>query len=360
MTLPYPVQDLDFVLLHTAEFWTHFRGARLLITGGTGFIGSWLVQVVQRANDQLASGIELLVVSRDPDRARQQFPEAFNRKDTLLVAANLNAPLPELGRVDLCIHAATDVANPGKTGNSLQMFDSIVGGTRRVLDAAITGGARRFLLLSSGAIYGPQPTHLERIQESFSQAPDALRTDQAYGMGKRTAEWLACAYAAQQSPAPRHAMEASIARIFAVIGPGLPLNGTFAAGNFVRDALEGKSIVIQGDGRPVRSFLYMSDLCIWLLKILQCGKSGAAYNVGSAHAVSIADLARQVVAAVGTALPIEIRTPAQDHVLPPRYLPDVRKVQEDLHLSEYTPLETALNKTISWVRANRQQPLSTL
>jgi len=103
-------------------------------------------------------------------------------------------------------------------------------------------------------------------------------------MGKRTAEWLTCAYASQETQLQ---LEATIARIFTVVGPGLPLDGAFAAGNFIRDALAGRRILIQGNGRPLRSYLYMSDLCIWLLRILGNGKPGEAYNVGSAHAVSI-------------------------------------------------------------------------
>jgi nucleoside-diphosphate-sugar epimerase len=347
MAPAYPAEDLDFVLSHTPEFWPRFSGARLLITGGTGFIGSWLVQSLQHANDHLGSKLELVVLARNTERAAQQHPAAFARADTRLVQGDVSQPLPPLGPLDLCIHAATDVGNLGKAGNALEQFDSIVGGTRRVLDAAQTGGARRFLLVSSGAIYGPQPTDLEHIQETYTAAPSPLLPAQAYGNGKRAAEWLACAYADQ---AAQTGLETSIARIFAVVGPGLPLNGPFAAGNFIRDVLAGKAITIQGDGRPLRSFLYMSDLCIWLLRILGIGQSGDAYNVGGQHAVSIATLAQQVVAAAGSATPIDIRTRSQPDVLPPRYLPDTSKARLSLNLQDYTPLDLALRKTIDWVR----------
>lgn len=349
MALAYPAEDLDFVLSHTPEFWSQFSGARLLITGGTGFIGSWLVQALQHANDRQGSRLELVVLARNPERARQQHPAVFARADTHLVQGDVSQPQPSLGPLDLCIHAATDVGDPGKAGIPLQQFDSIVGGTRRMLDAAQAGGARRFLLISSGAIYGPQPTDLERIHETYAAAPSPLLPSQVYGNGKRAAEWLACAYAAL---AAQTGLETSIARIFAVVGPGLPFNGPFAAGNFIRDALAGKAITIQGDGRPLRSFLYMSDLCIWLLRILGTGQSGDAYNVGGQHAVSIATLAQQVVAAAGTTTRIDICTPAQPDVLPPRYLPDTSKARQSLNLQDYTPLDAALRKTIAWTHAS--------
>lgn len=349
MVPAYPVDDLDFVLEQSPEFWSRFSGARLMITGGTGFIGSWLLQVLQHANDRLGSRLELVVLTRDPDLARRRHPGLFVRSDTALIRGDVCQALPRLGPLDLCVHAATDVGDPSKAGNPLCQFDSIVGGTRRVLDLAQNCGVKRFLLLSSGAVYGPQPVNLERLREFDTCAPSPLLPAQAYGNGKRVAEWLACAYAAQADPA---GMAACIARIFAVVGPGLPLHGTFAAGNFIRDALQGQSIIIQGDGRPLRSFLYMSDLCIWLLRILGVGQSGDAYNVGSQHAVSIAALAKQVVLAAGTATAIDIRTPAMSNALPPRYLPDTSKARESLNLCDYTPLDEALRKTIAWTRAN--------
>lgn len=346
MRAALPQDDLDLVLSLTPEFWSRFGGARLFMTGGTGFIGTWLLQSVQRANERLDCKMELVVLTRDPDRARQRAPHVFGRMDTTLVAGDVSNFVGPVGKLDFCIHAATDVGDPLKAGNPLKVFDSIVQGTRRVLDLADSNGASRFLLTSSGAVYGPQPTSLERIAETYCGAPDPLQPGAAYGNGKRAAEWLACSHAAQASQA---GFESSIARIFALIGPGLPLNGPFAAGNFVRDALAGQSIRIQGDGRPLRSYLYMADLCVWLLRILGAGAAGQAYNVGSESAVSIAALAQQVVDAAGTNAPIQ--TPAASDAPAARYVPDTGKARRELGLAEYTPLNTAILKTIQWSRS---------
>lgn len=318
------------------------------MTGGTGFIGTWLLQVLQRANDSLGCRIELVVLSRDPARARQQSPHMFNRPDTTLVAGDVSSFAGPVGKLDLCIHAGSDVGDPLKAGNPLKVFDTIVLGTRRMLELAHANGATRFLLTSSGAVYGPQPVELERVSEAYGGAPDSLQPDAAYGNGKRAAEGLAAAYAAQALQA---GFQPCIARIFALIGPGLPLNGPFAAGNFVRDTLAGRAISVQGDGRPLRSYLYMADLCVWLLRILGSGVAGRAYNVGSENAVSIAALARQVVDAAGTNVPIEVRAPAASDAPAPRYVPDTLRARRELGLAEYTPLNTALLKTIHWSRS---------
>lgn len=342
-----PQDDLDLVLALTPEFWSRFGGARLFMTGGTGFIGTWLLQVLQRANDRLGCKIELVVLSRDPERARKQAPHVFARLDTTLLAGDVSSITCPVGKLDLCIHAATDVGDPFKAGDPLKVFDSIVQGTRRVLDLAQANGTSRFLLTSSGAVYGPQPNSLEHVAESYGGAPDPLQPGAAYGNGKRAAEWLTAAYASQAS---QTGFETCIARIFALIGPSLPLNGPFAAGNFIRDALAGQAIRVQGDGRPVRSYLYMADLCVWLLRILNSGAVGQAYNVGSENPVSIEDFARQVAVAAGTAVPVEVQTPAKFDAPAPRYVPDTKKARNELGLAEYTPLNSALLKTIQWNR----------
>jgi nucleoside-diphosphate-sugar epimerase len=92
----------------------------------------------------------------------------------------------------------------------------------------------------------------------------------------------------------RTGIESITARCFAFCGPGLPLNGHFAIGNFVRDALYVDEITVQGDGSPMRSYLYGADLAVWLLYMLINGKAGESYNVGSDEALSIKDLALRV------------------------------------------------------------------
>lgn len=348
MGQPLPPADLDLALSLTPGFWSRFQGSRLFITGGTGFIGNWLIQTIQRANDTLGSRIELVALSRDPQRAQGNQPRVFGRGDIRLLGGDITSFAAPDGPLDLCIHAATDVADPGKTGDALRTFDSIVGGTRRVLDVAQTKGVSRLLLTSSGAVYGPQPPDLEHVPESYVGAPDALQVSAAYGNGKRATEWLTCAYAAHGAGS---GLDATIARIFALVGPGIPLNGPFAAGNFIRDVLAQAPIVIEGDGRPLRSYLYMADLCVWLLRILESGQSGQAYNVGSEHPVSIRALADEVVRAAGTSSPIEVRRPGNAATPPARYVPDTLKARQSLHLQEFTPLQDALQKTLQWNRS---------
>lgn len=336
--------DLDFVLEHTSGFWSAFSGARFFITGGTGFLGLWLLEVIQHANRQLGCNIEVLVLSRSPEQAALRAPHIFDNTAVLLLRGDVSSFSDDIGTIDVCIHAATDVANTSRANDYLNIFSTGVAGTSNMLQLAYRMGARNFLFTSSGAVYGAQPPTMSHIPEAYFGAPDSLDVRTAYGQMKRMSEWLACAHGAV------FPLNVSIARIFALVGPGIPLDGPFAAGNFIRDALAGRDIVINGDGRPLRSYMYMADACVWLLSILQNGGSGKAYNVGGERAVSIADLAELVRQCSGSTMSIDVRGKAGDSVLPARYVPDTSLARTTLGLREFTRLDDALLQTIDWYR----------
>jgi dTDP-glucose 4,6-dehydratase len=226
------------------------------------------------------------------------------------------------------------------------MFDTIVEGTRRVLDVAIQSGAQKFLLTSSGAVYGAQPPELSQVGEEYSGAPDSLDIRSAYGAGKRAAEYLCCAYQ------ERYNLNVTVARGFAFVGPHLPLEIHFAIGNFLRDAMRGGPIKINGDGTPLRSYLYAADLAVWLWEILLRGKAGRAYNVGSDEAVSILEAARVVASCFDPQPQVVIAQEAKAGVLPSRYVPSTLRAREELGLQQHIELREAIRRTVDWLLFN--------
>jgi nucleoside-diphosphate-sugar epimerase len=332
-------RDLEHVLDHTGEVWADLAGARIFLTGGTGFFGCWLLESFTWAVDRLGLDAAITVLTRAPRAFREKAPHLAGHRAVKLACGDIRSFEFPRGGFTHVIHGATAASAALNQGEPLEMLDTIVEGTRRALDFAEACGARRFLLTSSGAVYGPQPAGMMRMGESYRGGPDPLDPRSAYAEGKRLAEWLGCAYAR------RCGMDFLVARGFAFTGPYLPLDIHFAIGNFIRDALAGGGIEIRGDGTAYRSYLYAADLAIWLWTILARGEGCRPYNVGSERAVSIAELAARVAQTLAPGTPIHIAAKAQPGAAANRYVPDTSRAREELGLAEWIPLEEAIRRT---------------
>ena len=339
---PLPVEDLrEAVSLTPDAVWDRLRGRRLFITGGTGFVGKWLLTTLREADRMHGLGCEVTVLSRRPAAFRIQMPHLAADPSIRLVEGDVRDFALPPGRFDIVVHAATDVA----TDNTpLDLFDTCVAGTRRVMHLAVAAGATDVLLVSSGAVYGRQPPVLERLPEDHAGAPDPLSPATAYGQGKRVSEWIASSAAAQ------HGLRLHVARLFAFVGPHLALDRQFAVGNFMGDALAGRPIVVAGDGTDVRSYLYAAEMAGWCWNILFQGRPGAAYNVGSDESVAIGTLAERVADAVGSSAGTIIRGKRCPGVLPSRYVPDIDRAAAELGLRPRVRLDEALRRTAAWYR----------
>ncbi len=339
-----PREDLTHILEHTQGLWEPLRGQRVFLTGGTGFFGKWLVAAFCRAEDEYSLGARLLVLTRDPGRATREAPELYGHTAVQLHAGDFrNFEFPR-GEFAYVIHAATETDPFASPLPRTQLYAANVAGTRRVLDFASGARVRRLLNVSSGAAYGPQPLDVARISEDSRCAPDTGRVDLAYGHSKRASEFLVAATAEQ------HHFEACSARCFAFVGPYLPLDINYAIGNFIGDALRGKQIRINGDGCPLRSYLYAADLAVWLWTLLLRGQAGRYYNVGSDQAISIAALAKLVAEIVQPTAQIALMKTPLPGQLPPRYVPSIDRARHELRLEPWIGLHDAIERTASWNR----------
>jgi nucleoside-diphosphate-sugar epimerase len=345
-------KDLEFILSHLRGEFDQLRGERVLITGATGFFGKWLTQTLLKAQDEMQLGCKFAIVSRNKERALTDSPWLKGRADVEFIESDVRHLKPEHGVFQTIIHGAAAASRDLNENQPLVMFDTILEGTRNVLRLAEK--SRRFMFISSGAVYGPQPAGMEKATESYLGAPDPLDARSAYGEAKRAAEFI-CASEAKQK-----GFELKIARCYAFIGPYLPLDIHFAAGNFLRDVLKNEPMRIGGDGTPLRSYLYAADLMIWLFKILISGQSGRAYNVGSDAAVSIHELAATIHKCGMTVRPerksltepILIAKAPTPGRAPECYVPAIQRAREELGLGVFTPLDEAVLKTLRWHLAN--------
>jgi UDP-glucuronate decarboxylase len=311
---------------------------KLLLTGGTGFFGKALIRYHLSACGPTFS--QIAVLSRQPEQFLSAYPEFSGHPSITFLKGDIQQKdsLPRDQSFTHVLHAATDSTN-GSSLTPLQRYDQIVDGTRNILDLAVATGAMRFLLTSSGAIYGPQPADIPAIAEDWSGSPPLAEPSTAYGQAKRAAEHL-CALVREQ-----HGLETVVARCFAFVGPDLPLNVHFAIGNFIRDALTADAITVSGDGTPLRTFLDQRDLAHWLFTLLEHGRPGEAYNVGSDEVISTGALAYLVRDILAPDKPVQILGQPASGAVRNRYVPNIRKAQHQLGLSVTVLLAEAILRT---------------
>lgn len=332
----------EAVVDRCGRVWHELRGAKLFITGGTGFYGSWLVESLVAANDQLDVGASAVVLSRNPESFLQRNPHLRGRKDLSCIAGDVRSFDFPKGKFSHVIHAATEASAKLNRENPLLMIDTIVEGTRRTLDFAVHCGATQFLNTSSGAVYGDIPASIGPVPESFMGGPDVSNPKWAYGEGKRVSELLCAIYA------DKHGFETKNVRCFATIGPGLPLDTHFAIGNFIADALAKREIIVQSDGSAVRSYIGIADLTVWLWHVLVFGESKQAYNVGSEEGYSIREIAEKVRDVLAPGLPIKVMGRPLPNQLASHYVPTTAKAREQLGLSLQVPLDQSIRSTAEW------------
>ena len=327
--------DLEHILGLAAPDFAELGGAKLFITGGTGFFGKWLLAALACADEKLDLGLEVTVLSREPDKFLRDNPRVgevsafrFERGD--VTDFSLINPA-----FDFILHIATDTTDFKDEAAEARRSRAIVEGTQHVLDLARASGARRVLNVSSGAIYGAKVGQLTGAREDDAGTETPITP---YARAKWEAEQL-CA---------ESGLDFVTARAFAFLGPHLPLDAHFAAGNFMRDARRGGPILVRGDGTALRSYLYPADLTVWLLRVLVRGRSGRAYNVGSDEMVSTAQLARIIAEALTPAPEVTIQS-VQAHGPQNIYLPNIARAKGELGLTVAVPLREAIARTFAFL-----------
>jgi dTDP-glucose 4,6-dehydratase len=314
-------QDIEHVLAHTGPLWERLAGTNILLTGGTGFVGSWLLECFVWANQHLSLNARIYVLTRDAQAFRNKKAHLAHDPSVTILQGDLRTYRFPQQSFHYVIHAAAEMES-----------------TQRVLEMAKTCGTGRLLYTSSGAVYGEQPVDLEKVEEDFGPLPEPATP---YARAKREAEAL-CWQAAASG------LEVVVARLFAFAGPYLPLDQNFAVGNFIRDARSGGPIRIEGDGTPMRSYLYAADMAIWLWTLLVQGDSARPYNVGSDRAISILDLARTVERVCGPGCGITIAKTARQGDKQKRYIPSTERARMQLGLYEWVGLEEAIGRMFNF------------
>jgi nucleoside-diphosphate-sugar epimerase len=319
------------------------RDEHILITGGTGFMGTWLSELIIYLNDNFGFNTHLVLLSDRADSFSHRVPHIAKHKDVTLIERDIRNLTGIPTDIRWIIHAAASPDSRTHASDPLGTIEIITNGTNALLDYATRlPDVKKILNISSGQVYGIQPWEMAGIPENYIGGLDCSAFSSAYPESKRLAETICSVYRNQQR------LPVVNARPFAFIGPYQYLDRPWAINNFIRDGLLGGPIRILGDGQTIRSYMYPSDMAWWLLNMVVRGKSGANYNVGSPEPITLQELAEKI-ASYFPKRPAIIKGISGDKRLnSSKFVPDVDYAKKDLGLKLTVNLDDALKRTILW------------
>jgi len=338
--------DCEQVTNGRVDSLSRLKGECILVTGGTGFIGTWIAELILFLNDTYDFNIKLLIMASRVNDFAIKAPHLTARKEVTLIEQDVRSLLEIPSEVSWIIHAAATPDNRLHASDPLKTAHVIVKGTDSLLMAATRlPNLQKFLNLSSGLVYGNQPWELNMIPEDFRGVLDFSSMSCAYSEAKRMGENFCAIYRNQYRLATINV------RPFAFIGPYQLLDRPWAINNFIRDSLLGGPIRVLGDGETVRSYMYPSDMAFWILTMLVHGQAGSSYNLGSSQAISLKQLAEKIANNFPTPPQVILRFAKDGRYLNrSKFIPDTTLAKKTFGLELQVDIETAIKRTLLWNR----------
>lgn len=321
----------------------------VLITGGTGFMGSWIAEMVLCLNEAKRSAAKLYLLGRDRERFERNLGHLAGSPNIEFIRCDVRNIIDIPKDVSFVIHAAGTPDNRIHATNPIETMVSIAEGTHAVLRAADrASNLRMFVNVSSSSVYGAQPLDLPRLSESHLGSVANSQISASYAAAKRYGEALAHAARSEAR------MPVVIVRPFSFVGAYQPLDAPWAVNNFIQDALNARPIRILGDGQTVRSVMFGADMAIWMLTIMIRAKSGQVYNVGSDEAITVERAAEMVSRNFHPSPKVVLNASILGTIPNTRLVPDTTEAMKEFGLDRYSDVDISLHRAIEWYRASRQ------
>lgn len=338
--------DLTYITSTLREEFEKLRDEKLLIVGGAGFLGYYLVQSAVKA------GVNVTVY----DNFMRGIPDWLLALEGVeVVKHDITEPLPAGADFSYLIHAGS-IASPTFYRNyPIETMDANVNGLRNLLEYSKANPVRGFLFYSSSEIYGdPDPAHIP-TPEDYRGYVSCTGPRACYDEAKRYGETLCVNFARV------HNVPVKVARPFNNYGPGLKITDRRVIPDFVRDVLSGRDIVMLSDGSPMRTFCYVADAVIGYYKVLVNGRPGEAYNIGvETPEISMAELAERIVTLgrdlFGYTGRVVCEASADDLYLvdnPNRRCPVITKARTEVGYAPTVSLDEGLRRSMLWYAGNR-------
>jgi UDP-glucuronate decarboxylase len=356
--------DLDGLVSAAQEEFASLAGRRVLLTGGAGFLGYYLVQSMLHFNDDASVGnrIQLTVYDNYARGVPRWLTDLSGRADLELVEHDVRNPLPErVGDFQYIIHAAGIASPTYYRLHPIETMDANINGLRYLLDyskdqqekgSPIEG----FLFFSSSEIYGdPQPEFIP-TPETYRGNVSCTGPRACYDESKRYGETLCVSFAQV------YLLPIKMVRPFNNYGPGLKITDRRVLPDFARDVFSGRDVALLSDGSATRTFCYVADAVTGYIKVLVRGTPGEAYNIGAEKPeISMADIAELVVALASELFGYGGKVTRQaseesDYLIdnPNRRCPIIEKARSHVGYEPRVELEDGLRRTLMWYSDNRR------
>ncbi|MBR6766975.1 MAG: NAD-dependent epimerase/dehydratase family protein [Clostridia bacterium] len=281
-------------------------GKKVLITGATGLIGSFMVDVLLWLNETAGAGIAVYAAGRSEDGMRVRFGNAMDKPYFTFVPYDACKPVQFDFRADYVFHAACSAHPLAYAKDPVGIMQANLFGTMQLLEYLRGCPDAGFVFLSTGETYGENPDLPDGFSETSHGYVDPMNPRSCYPESKRGAETLCASYAAQ------YGVNARVARLCHVYGPTITRDNSRADAQFLRKALSGEDIVMKSTGSQVRSFCYVADAARALFRIMLDGGKGQAYNVANRYSVaSIRDYAEILASTAGVSLTFDLPPEAE-------------------------------------------------
>lgn len=324
--------------------WEKLHNKTILISGATGMLGTFLVDVLMKKN----LNIKVLALGRDEKRARERFSEYWDYADFVFLSHDINQPLCLKEQVDYVIHAASNTHPVAYAEDPIGTIMTNIIGTNHMIEYAQANGCKRFLFLSSVEVYGENRGDVESFDETYCGYIDCNTLRAGYPEGKRAGEALCQAYR------KKYGMDIVIARLSRMYGPTMLLSDTKAISQFIKKGAAGEDIILKSNGNQFYSYSYVADGAAAVFTILLNGIDGEAYNISDKNSdITLKDMAQTIAEHVGTKVVFEHpdEKEAAGYSKATKAILDSGKLQKLGWKAAY-PMELGLTKTIESIRRN--------
>ncbi len=277
--------------------WEKLQGQKLVISGATGLIGSFLIDVLMEKNRSEQLGCRIYALGRSKEKAEKRFATYWGEDDFCFCRCDINeqVQISDDSDVDYVIHLASNTHPVAYATDPIGTVLTNIFGLKNMLDFAAEHQAKRCAFASSNEIYGENRGDVEKFDEKYCGYIDCNTMRAGYPESKRCGEALCQAYIRQKD------MDIVIPRLTRSYGPTLLADDSKAMSQFLHKALAGEDIVLKSEGTQYYSYQYVADSVAGLLTVLLCGKCGEAYNIADeASDIMLKDLAQIIAKYTGT------------------------------------------------------------